>query len=127
MSMLGQLYKAGVLRDDFRSIFIGNRFYLRDEEVEGNASAAQALSVVVPVSRVTTVNSDDGFTLADGKTRQIKIIIAAVIDSGDSAVITPDNFLNGTTITLAAAGDSAILWFDGTNWICIGGLNPTVA
>lgn len=64
-------------------------------------------------------------TLADGTAGQ-KMTLKMLVDGGDQ-VLTPTNFLDGTTITFDDAGDSCELLFDGTNWGVIGTSTATVA
>lgn len=65
-------------------------------------------------------------SLADGVAGQ-KVTLKMLVDGATDAVITPANFLDGTTITLDDVGDSAELLFDGTNWGVIGTPTGTVA
>ena len=64
-------------------------------------------------------------TLADGVAGQ-RMTVKMLVDGNDS-VITPANFLDGTTITFDDVGDSCELLFDGTNWGVIGTPTATVA
>lgn len=91
------------------------------------AGTGGAISVA---NALTTINTDaggDAFTLADGTVvGQIKNI-QLVADGGGNAVITPANFLDGTTITFADAGDSCSLLWNGSNWVLIANNGGTVA
>lgn len=86
-------------------------------------------SGAVPLTKdVIFIDSTAGvqaLTLADGVAGQ-RMIVKMLVDGGNS-VITPANFLDGTTITFDDAGDSAELVFDGTNWGVIGTATATVA
>ncbi|MFA6336068.1 MAG: hypothetical protein WCX48_11075 [Bacteroidales bacterium] len=54
-------------------------------------------------------------TLADGAEGQT--ITIKTVDATEVCTVTPDKFVNGTSISLAAAGDAATLMFDGsTGW-----------
>ena len=53
-------------------------------------------------------------TLADGTTGQ-RISFKA-IDVSNAVTVVPANFRDGTTITFTPANETAVLWFDGTNW-----------
>lgn len=64
-------------------------------------------------------------SLADGAAGQ-RMTLKMLVDGGDQ-VVTPANFLDGTTITFDDAGDSCELLFDGTNWGVIGTPTATVA
>lgn len=69
---------------------------------------------------VTTENSAaaDVLTVADAVAGQVRLIILKT-DGGDDLEITPTNFANGTKITLDTAGESALIHFDGTNWVVV--------
>ena len=57
--------------------------------------------------------------MADGTQGQIKIIVF-ITDGGD-ATLTPATMNDGTTLTFADAGDSAILcWIGESGWQVIG-------
>ena len=81
------------------------------------ASDAGTAAVTVTTTFLTTENAGaaDVVSLADGTAGQIKIIVLKT-DSGDNAVITPNNFGGGATVTLDTEGESAWFQFDGTNW-----------
>lgn len=64
-------------------------------------------------------------TLSDAS-KPKHLLIIMTVDGGD-AVITPDNYLNGSTITFNDAGDSIALYFDGTQWCNVGTPTATVA
>ena len=126
MSVIGQLFRLGLVEDGGRSVSIQRRFNLRTEDVTGNASATVAISVVIPISILTTVSSDDGFTLADGKKEgDIKIILFET-DAAD-AVITPANLAGGTAITLDSVGDTVMLVWIASNWHIISHYSGAVA
>lgn len=58
-------------------------------------------------------------TLADGVVGQMKVVR---YDDGTctvDVVVTPAHFANGTSFTLDAGGDTALLVFDGTNWCSV--------
>lgn len=99
---------------------------IHDAEIDLTEAGA-ALSLTDMVSHIEMAGDDDGaFTLADGTNGQMKVIVLASRASTGNAVITPANLANGTTITLDAAGESAILVFAYAAWHVIGGTN-TVA
>jgi hypothetical protein len=59
-------------------------------------------------------------TLADGSvTGQRKSLVCATASSGKTVAISPTHFVDGTSISLSAAHDSAELEFDGTNWFVV--------
>ena len=104
----------------------------------GFSDTPQALTAAGAVSittTLTTVASSAGIalTLADGTQGQIKVIVF-ITDGGD-ATLTPATMNDGTTLTFADAGDSAILmWIGASGWQVIGvggpgtpGAGPTIA
>ena len=85
-------------------------------------TGAGAVSIT---TTLTTVASSGAIalTLANGTQGQIKIIVF-ITDGGD-AVLTPATMNDGTTLTFADAGDSAILmWIGASGWQVIGGWGP---
>jgi hypothetical protein len=89
------------------------------------ALGASAMSLATRISYIDSTLGVQAVTLADGATGQYKVI-KMLVDGGNS-VVTPANFLDGTTITFDDAGDSCELLFDGTNWGVIGTPTATVA
>jgi len=103
----------------------------------GFSDTPQALTAAGAVSittTLTTVASSGAIalTLADGTQGQIKVIVF-ITDGGD-ATLTPATMNDGTTLTFADAGDSAILmWIGASGWQVIGvggpgtpGAGPTI-
>jgi len=74
-----------------------------------------AVSATVYKTDWTTTGAATG-TLADGVVAGQLKLIQMVADVGD-AVLTPDHFASGTTITFADVGDCALLQWDGSNWV----------
>ena len=65
----------------------------------------------------TTTGADAG-TLADGaQIGQLKKV-RLIVDGGDGT-LTPTNLAGGTSITFADAGDTALLMWNGTDWVAI--------
>ena len=98
---------------------------------EQSLTGAGAANVTAPVTAFTT-NTDksnaNAVTLANGTTGQIKILYTKVeSSSGQTSVVTPANLLGYSTITFDAVGDSALLYFNGTNWAVIGSLGVALA
>jgi hypothetical protein len=98
---------------------------------EQSLTGAGAANVTAPVTAFTT-NTDNSnanaVTLANGTTGQIKILYTKVeSSSGQTSVVTPANLLGYSTITFDAVGDSALLYFNGTNWAVIGSLGVALA
>jgi len=89
------------------------------------ATAAIALTYDI-IYFDTTSTAAQANTLADGVAGQ-RMAMKMLVDGTADAVVTPDNFLDGTTITFDDAGDSCELLFDGTNWGVIGTPTATVA
>ena len=103
----------------------------------GFSDTPQALTAAGAVSITTTVTTvaSSGviaLTLADGTQGQIKVIV--FITDGGTATLTPATMNDGTTLTFADAGDSAILmWIGASGWQVIGvggpgtpGAGPTI-
>jgi len=94
----------------------------------GFADTPQALTAAGAVSITTTLttvasSAAIALTLADGVQGQIKVIVF-ITDGGD-ATLTPATMNDGTTLTFADAGDSAILmWIGASGWQVIGGWGP---
>jgi len=88
-------------------------------------TGAGAASVAVPVSAFVTNTDNSGnnaVTLANGTTGMIKILYTKTeTTSGQTTVVTPANLAGYTTITFDAVGDSAVLYFNGTNWVHLAG------
>ena len=78
---------------------------------------AGAVSVTTYFTEVTTTTAS-ALTLADGeKVGQMKKIIL-IVDAGD-ATLTPANFVDGSTVTFADAGDYVILMYTDAGWRAI--------
>lgn len=80
-------------------------------------SDAGAITITEYKTDWTTTGAAAG-TLADGaEVGQLKLI-QLIVDGGD-ATLTPSNLSGGTTITFADAGDSALLQWNGSDWVAI--------
>jgi len=88
-------------------------------------TASGAVPLDIDVLFIDSTSGVQANTLADGYIGQ-RLTIKMLVDGGDS-VLTPANFLDGTTITYDDAGDSSETLFDGTNWGVIGTSTGTVA
>ena len=88
-------------------------------------TGAGAASVALPVSAFVTNTDNSGnnaVTLANGTTGMIKILYTKVeTTSGQTTVVTPANLAGYSTITFDAVGDSAVLYFNGSNWVHLAG------
>lgn len=76
---------------------------------------------ITPIRYLTNFESTgaaDALTMIDGTVigQMKKIVYYVEAGAGDSAVLTPDNFASGTTITFATVGEFALLQWNGTNW-----------
>jgi hypothetical protein len=74
--------------------------------------------VANPDKKYTLITSGGAHTvtLADGSYNgQVKKIVITAVAAG-TITITPANFANGTSMTMAEILDSVELVFDGTNW-----------
>ena len=104
----------------------------------GFSDTPQALTAAGAVSITTTLttvasSAAIALTIPDGIQGQIKVIVF-ITDGGD-ATLTPATMNDGTTLTFADAGDSAILcWIGASGWQVIGiggpgtpGAGPTIA
>jgi hypothetical protein len=87
-------------------------------------SGPGAIDLDTTVTEITTTGAD-AYTLADGVTGQIKIIIM-VVDGGD-ATVTPTTLANGTTITFDAVNDNITLVYGALGWMPIAVQNAVVA
>ena len=96
--------------------------YSTEEVTAGNGSGnATALSTTTTVSIVATKASATHVSLANGVEGQLKIIIHKTRAGSNDLVITPANFINGTTLTSNSANRAVQLLFDGDNWNVVAG------
>ena len=90
-------------------IILNNSHVLKQETV--NTGSNEALSLLLPFTQITKGTAGT-YDIADGVVGQVKY----VVNSGaGNAVITPDNFGSGSTLTLQQ-NETGTLIFDGTNW-----------
>lgn len=81
-------------------------------------SGAGAVNITTFYTAVTNTGSD-ALTLADGaQIGQLKKV-QMIVDPGTNSVLTPANFVNGTTITFADVGDYALLVWTAAGWVAI--------
>ena len=94
-------------------------------------TGAGAASVALPVTAFVTNTDNSGnnaVTLANGTTGMIKILYTKTeTTSGQTTVVTPANFANGATMTFDAVGDSAVIYFNGSNWVFLAGNGVALA
>lgn len=101
------------------------------DKVSNGIEQLGAAGAVDPYKGVTLfdlVGIGTAYTLADGEEGAIKEM-SAISETGgtDTAVITPANLANGTTITLDDPLDSVRLLFFGGAWNVIGNTGAVVA
>ena len=89
-----------------------------------NISGPGAVSLTTGVTLITTTGTD-AYTLADGTEGQIKII-SMKVKGGGNGTVTPDNFINGTSLLFNNVEDTVILLYQSTGWILIARQNATV-
>ena len=92
-------------------------------------SGAGAIDVTSIITHLVTGGvGADALTLADGVEGQEKIILIKTLTTGgDTSVITPTNFANGTTITGNEAGSIQNLIFSNGSWHWTGGYGVVIA
>jgi len=102
--------------------------YAPDAAIETIAAGNPgALSVATVISDVSVDAGGDAFTLADGTVvGQIKVI-TLVATAGGTAVVTPANYADGTTMTLSAASEHCVLMWNGSNWRTILNVGGVIA
>ena len=94
--------------------------FAQAEQSLTGAGAANVTSAVTAFTSNTDNSGNNAVTLAAGTTGQIKILYTKVeSSSGQTSVVTPAAFANGTTITFDAVGDAAILYYNGSTWVCL--------
>ena len=79
-----------------------------------NITGPGAISVTTGVTLITTTGAD-AYTLADGTEGQVKII-SMLVDGGD-AIVTPDNLVGYTSVTLNNVKDNFTLLYQSTGWV----------
>lgn len=95
--------------------------------IQGGSNTNITEDGAIPITTLFSAVWPDGsdgsaaiaLTLADGVVGQMKVIR---YDDGTctvDVVVTPAHFANGTSFTLDAGGDTALLVFDGTNWCSV--------
>ena len=73
-----------------------------------------AISLTESVTLITTTGAD-AYTLADGTEGQVKII-SMLVDGGD-AIVTPDNLVGYTSVTLNNVKDNFTLLYQSTGLV----------
>lgn len=120
---------ASIARTDAAQTFTGTQTFAG--AVVGSVQALSgpgAVNVTTVTTAFTSTGTGDALTLADGVAGQLKAIVYVAETAGaDTAVLTPTNFGNGTTITFNAVGESVLLQFLGTDWWIVSNNGATVA
>ncbi len=75
------------------------------------------ISLTDTVTLLVTTGGSQAFSLADGVEGQIKII--SMKTDGGSGIVTPANFVNGTTITFDDVEDTVTLLYQSTGWVAL--------
>ena len=88
-----------------------------------SATGGGALSLTTAVSLITTTGTE-AYTLADGIEGQIKVISMKV--NGGNATVTPDNYVNGTSILFNNVNDTITLLYQTTGWVQLARQGATV-
>jgi hypothetical protein len=88
-------------------------------------SGAGAVDITNAFTSLTTSGVSQALTLANGAVGELKYIVHAV--DGGSAVLTPTTKIGFSTITFAAAGDSATLIYTSAGWAILASYNVTIA
>ena len=89
-----------------------------------NITGGGALSLTTAVSLISTTDAET-YTLADGIEGQIKVISMKV--NGGNATVTPDNYVNGTSILFNNVNDTITLLYQTTGWVQLARQNATVS
>ena len=93
-------------------------------------TGAGAASIALPVTAFVTNTDNSGnnaITLANTTTGMIKFLYLKTLTGSQTSVVTPANFANGATMTFNAVGDSAILYWNGSNCIYLAGNSSVIA
>jgi hypothetical protein len=102
--------------------------FAQAEQALTGAGAADVTSAVTAFTTSTANSGNNAVTLAAGTAGQIKILYSKVITSGSqTTVVTPAAFANGSTLTFNAVGDAAILYYNGSTWVCIAQQSVAIA
>ena len=120
---------ASVARTDAAQTFTGTQTFAG--AVVGSVQALSgpgAVNVTTLTTTFTSTGAGNALTLANGVAGQLKAVVyVAEAAGGDTGVLTPTNFGNGTTITFNAIGHSVLLQFLGTDWWIVSNNGATVA
>ena len=102
--------------------------FAQAEQALTGAGAANVTSAVTAFTTNTDNSGNNAVTLAAGIAGQIKILYTKVeASSGQTTVVTPAAFANGTTVTFDAVGDAAVLYYNGSTWVLVGSTGVAIA
>ena len=88
-----------------------------------NVTGGGALSLTTAVSLISTTGVE-AYTLADGTVEGHVKIISMKVDGGN-ATVTPDNYINGTSILFNNVNDTIVLMWHSTGWVQLARQNAT--
>jgi len=91
------------------------------QSITADGSTTTAVDVTTAVTEINATSATHSCGFADGSDGQVKIILNTSTSGTNAITITPSNLAGGSTITLNAAGESAICIFKNSNWYVIGG------
>ena len=87
------------------------------------SGSTEVINLTDTVTLLITTGGSQAFSLADGVEGQIKII--SMKTDGGSGIVTPANFVNGTTITFDDVEDTVTLLYQSTGWVALARQNAT--
>lgn len=120
---------ASIARTDAAQTFTGTQTFAG--AVVGSVQALSgpgAVNITTLTTTFTSTGAGNALTLANGVAGQLKAVAyIAEAAGGDTGVLTPANFGNGTTITFNAVGESVLLQFLGTDWWVVSNNGAIVA
>ena len=88
------------------------------------SGSTEVVNLTDTVTLLVTTGSNQAFSLADGVEGQLKII-SMKTDGGDG-IVTPANFVNGTTITFNDVEDTVVLLYQSTGWVALARQNAAL-
>ena len=87
------------------------------------SGSTEVINLTDTVTLLITTGGSQAFSLADGVEGQLKII--SMVTDGGSGIVTPANFVNGTTITFDDVEDTVTLLYQSTGWVALARQNAT--
>ena len=97
-----------------------NNSWQREPNTRNGAGSINEFNRQTEIVHIITGAGAAAVTLVDGQEGQ-DLTLVMITDGGGDATVTPDNLLNGTTITFNDVGDSAYLRFTNSQWVFMGG------